>query len=64
MEDHIKKLRTALKIRRDLVIKLLKKHMPEGVEWIEPKGGLNIWISIPEKWDTKQLLLECQKKNL
>lgn len=51
MEDHIKKLRTALKIRRDLVIKLLKKHMPEGVEWIEPKGGLNIWISIPEKWD-------------
>ncbi len=64
MEDHMKKLRTALKIRRDLVIKLLKKHMPEGVEWIEPKGGLNIWISIPEKWDTKQLLLECQKKNL
>ncbi|MBG9790476.1 hypothetical protein ABD74_23615 [Brevibacillus laterosporus] len=47
MIDHTKKLRTALKIRRDLVLELISKHAPFEVSWIIPKGGLNVWISLP-----------------
>jgi DNA-binding transcriptional MocR family regulator len=36
MMDHMKKLRTALKIRRDLVLEILTKHSPTGVSWLMP----------------------------
>jgi DNA-binding transcriptional MocR family regulator len=64
MDDHMKKLRFALKLRRDLVTDLLKRNIPAEVVWTEPKGGLNIWISIPQGLDTNHLLMECQKKNI
>ncbi|MCY8186031.1 PLP-dependent aminotransferase family protein, partial [Bacillus inaquosorum] len=44
MIDHSKKLRTALKIRRDLALDLLTSLSPEGVSWTIPEGGLNLWI--------------------
>lgn len=64
MEDHMEKLRFALKLRRDKVIELFNSHMPNEVQWIEPTGGLNIWVSIPSEWNTNHLLIECQKENI
>ncbi|MEK4971303.1 PLP-dependent aminotransferase family protein [Niallia sp. FSL R7-0648] len=62
--DHLKKLRTALRIRRDLVLELLSQQMPNGVSWIIPEGGLNIWISLPTWIDSNIILLEAKKQNL
>lgn len=62
--DHLKKLRTALKIRRDLVIELLSQHSPYGVSWVIPEGGLNLWISLPSGVNTNHLLLEAKKQQL
>lgn len=61
MIDHSKKLRTALKIRRDLVLDLLTSLSPEGVSWTIPEGGLNLWISLPS-WINSHLLLSEAKK--
>ncbi|AJY74722.1 PLP-dependent aminotransferase family protein [Paenibacillus beijingensis] len=64
MTDHMKKLRTALRIRRDLVLDLLSQHSPDGVSWVIPEGGLNLWISLPSWIDTNLLLLEAKKQHL
>jgi DNA-binding transcriptional MocR family regulator len=64
MMDHMKKLRTALKIRRDLVLELLSQHAPSEVSWVIPQGGLNLWISLPSWIDTNHLLLEAKKQQL
>lgn len=64
MEDHMEKLRFAMKLRRDKVIELFNSHMPNEVEWIQPTGGLNIWVSIPPEWNSNHLLMECQKENI
>ncbi|MDY7433765.1 PLP-dependent aminotransferase family protein [Bacillus sp. V26] len=61
MIDHSKKLRTALKIRRDLALDLLTSLSPEGVSWTIPEGGLNLWISLPS-WINSHLLLSEAKK--
>jgi len=42
--------------RRDLMLAALERYMPTGVTWTEPEGGLFIWVSFPEKVDTKLLL--------
>ncbi|MDT8862862.1 PLP-dependent aminotransferase family protein [Alkalihalobacillus sp. MEB130] len=64
MMDHLKKLRTALKIRRDLVLEILVNHSPEEVSWFVPKGGLNVWLTLPTWINTDHLLLEAKKEQI
>jgi 2-aminoadipate transaminase len=37
------------KQKRDIMLKELKKHLPKGVEWNVPKGGMFIWLTLPKK---------------
>ena len=64
MHAHLEKLRIALEIRRDQTIALLNKHAPKGVTWIEPKGGLNIWVSLPRNGNTDELLWKAQQNHI
>lgn len=64
MHTHLEKLRIALEIRRDRTIALLDKYAPKGVTWIIPKGGLNIWVSLPSSRNTDELLLKAQQSNI
>ncbi|MEC1580313.1 PLP-dependent aminotransferase family protein [Bacillus subtilis] len=64
MIDHSRKLRTALKIRRDLALDLLTSLSPEGVSWTIPEGGLNLWISLPSWIDSHLLLSEAKKQQI
>jgi len=34
----------------------LSKHMPEGVTWTRPEGGMFIWVTLPEGIDAAELL--------
>ncbi len=38
--------------KRDYLLSLLERHMPEGVSWTHPDGGLFLWVSLPEGIDT------------
>ena len=37
--------------KRDLLLSLLEKHMPEGVQWTHPEGGLFLFLTMPEGFD-------------
>ncbi|MBQ7811586.1 MAG: PLP-dependent aminotransferase family protein [Bacteroidales bacterium] len=39
------------KERRDLLLKLLEVHMPQGVTWTRPEGGLFLFLTLPEGFD-------------
>ena len=41
--------------KRDIMLSLLEKHMPEGVTWTHPEGGLFIFLRLPEGFDTVKL---------
>lgn len=34
----------------------LERHMPEGVDWTEPQGGLFVWLRLPDGCDGAALL--------
>lgn len=38
--------------KRDKMLGLLGRHMPEGVGWTRPEGGLFLFLSLPEGCDT------------
>ena len=37
--------------KRDLLLSLLEEHMPEGVTWTHPEGGLFLFLTMPEGFD-------------
>ena len=37
--------------KRDLLLDLLEKYMPEGVKWTHPEGGLFLFLTLPEGFD-------------
>ena len=41
--------------KRDLMLSLLEKYMPEGVSWTHPEGGLFLFLTLPEGTDTVAL---------
>lgn len=49
MKTHIRVIRKTYKERRDIMIQSLENFMPEGVRWTKPKGGLFLWVTLPEK---------------
>lgn len=55
-EDHVASLRTTYSARRDAMLAALARHMPKGVRWTHPEGGMFVWVTLPETMDTAQLL--------
>ena len=37
--------------KRDLLLSLLEKYMPEGVSWTHPEGGLFLFLTMPEGFE-------------
>ena len=42
--------------RRDAMLAALQRHMPQGVTWTRPGGGLFVWVRLPEGVDAASLL--------
>ena len=38
--------------KRDLLLGLLEKYMPSGVTWTRPEGGLFLYLTLPEGFDS------------
>ena len=51
LEANLEKSVALYKGKRDLMLSLLEKHMPEGVRWTHPEGGLFLFLTMPEGFD-------------
>ena len=64
-DTHVEKIRDAYKARRDAMLAALARHMPDGVEWTRPEGGMFIWLTLPRGMDAGDLLARAiEEKNL
>ncbi|MEO3780110.1 PLP-dependent aminotransferase family protein [Micromonospora sp. B11E3] len=44
-------LRTALRARREALLGALRRHLPELAPRVVPRGGLHLWVCLPEGTD-------------
>jgi hypothetical protein len=54
--DHVATLRRVYRARRDAMLAALARHMPPGVHWTKPEGGMFVWLTLPEGMDGATLL--------
>ncbi|WP_085904870.1 PLP-dependent aminotransferase family protein [Kiloniella majae] len=55
-DKQVAKIFTAYSTRRDCMLAALEEHMPEGVSWTKPEGGMFIWLTLPKHLDGAELL--------
>ena len=63
-KDYIDKITSFYRERYELMIAGLDKLKPFGITYHKPEGGLSLWISLPENFDSMELYEKCGKKGL
>jgi DNA-binding transcriptional MocR family regulator len=56
LTTHIHSLGAHYGPRRDALLAALQEHLPDGSRWTRPKGGLFIWITLPDGHDASTVL--------
>ncbi len=46
-EERLSMLRNSYRNRRDVMLRVLERCMPQGVTWSKPNGGFFVWLHIP-----------------
>jgi len=54
-EKNLEKTIELYRRKRDLMLGCFEKYMPKGVSWTKPEGGLFLFVSLPEGYDTTEL---------
>jgi len=49
-------IRPIYQARRDAMLQALQAHMPAGVSWTRPEGGMFVWVDLPAAIDGAELL--------
>ncbi|WP_422485959.1 PLP-dependent aminotransferase family protein [Gudongella sp. DL1XJH-153] len=62
--DHIENITAFYRDRYQLMISGLAKLKHFGISYLEPVGGLSIWVSLPKEFDAIELYEECGKRGL
>jgi DNA-binding transcriptional MocR family regulator len=60
-DSHVEKIKTAYRARRDRMLGALAAHMPAGVTWTRPEGGMFIWLELPKSVNCADLLAQSLK---
>ncbi|KQW70388.1 GntR family transcriptional regulator [Phenylobacterium sp. Root77] len=55
-EQHLSRLRNAYGAKAQATLDALDRHMPQGVTWSKPEGGMFVWLRLPDGMDGKHLL--------
>jgi DNA-binding transcriptional MocR family regulator len=55
-DAHLKRVRVLYRERRDVMLGALSRHLP-GCRWLEPAGGLGVWVELPEGVNERDLYL-------
>ncbi|PZX09763.1 PLP-dependent aminotransferase family protein [Celeribacter halophilus] len=63
-DAHVATLREVYGARLQAMLAALERHMPEGIAWTKPDGGMFVWVTLPRDMDGAELLKEALKANV
>ncbi len=60
-DTQVARARQHYRTKRDAMLAALTKHMPDGIQWTKPDGGLFIWLTLPPSIRSADLLQRAVK---
>lgn len=64
LDEHVKLIRRVYCERRDVMLEALTRYFPPEVTWTRPKGGLFLWVTLPEGADAAELFESAVRENV
>ena len=58
-QSHVAGLCETYGVRLAAMLEGLGAHMPQGVSWTKPDGGMFVWVTLPQSMDAAHLLKEA-----
>jgi 2-aminoadipate transaminase len=55
LQAQVESIRKLYATKREAMLAALRKHMPRGVRWTEPEGGLFLWVQLPKRMSATAL---------
>jgi 2-aminoadipate transaminase len=59
VEKQISKMIKVYRKKRDVMLETMDVAFPSKAKWNEPKGGLFLWVTLPEYINTSEILMDC-----
>lgn len=64
LEPYLEFLRKEYLERKTFLETSLRRHLPEGITWISPRGGFYIWLKLPAEMRASDIFESCLKKGV
>ena len=64
IDNHVQHIRKVYCERRDTMLEELEEHMPAGVQWTHPQGGLFLWITVPEQLNSVDIFKDAVEQKV
>ncbi len=64
LEKHLKRMIKLYSRRLGAMEKCLERHLPAGIEWTRPEGGMSVWITLPPGLDAGELLIHARERGV
>jgi 2-aminoadipate transaminase len=61
LKENINKIIDVYKRRRDLMLKTMEEVFPKSCSFTYPKGGLFLWVTLPENQDASEVLKKAME---
>jgi len=64
LDGHVPTIRALYKAQRDAMLAALDRHMPGGVRWNRPAGGMFLWLRLPAGLSATALLPKAVERGV
>ncbi|WP_250512566.1 PLP-dependent aminotransferase family protein [Caballeronia sp. INDeC2] len=64
LDQHVPTIRALYRDQCEAMLHALERHMPAGVEWNRPEGGMFVWVKLPQHIDSMKLLEQAIAQNV
>ena len=64
LDAHIQGIKTAYRRQRELMVEMLKELFPPDIKFTLPKGGMFLWVTLPEAISTMDVFTKAAERNV
>jgi DNA-binding transcriptional MocR family regulator len=64
IDEHVDQLCMLYKKRRNVMMAAIERYFPDNIKVNKPNGGLFLWITFEDGYDTRELLKRCIAKKV
>lgn len=64
LDAHVAKIRECYKNRKNTMLDIMRRELPDSCKFTDPEGGLFTWIELPAHVNAKDLSMKCLEEKV